>query len=194
MVPLPGCLHESSPCSAPAPPMEVLCAWCPPTTGGGGAVVGLRCTACSSDLDCDDQVTATTVKRVEYDPGFRRAVALGFLTVRQAVERGSRQHFVARIVKRHGLSARRALLVAYNRVSLARAVRLQQSEHEPVPVPAVAAGGARWFLRGAIAVVLAGTLLGAVALHGAGRVSRPPDPVAFPGPPPAPSALRWEPP
>jgi len=194
MVPRPGCLHELRTRSASCPSIEVLCAWCPPATGGRGALVGPRCTACSNDLLSDHETTVVTAKTVEYDPGFRRAVALGFLTVRQAIERGSRQHYVARIVQRHGLSVRHALLVAYNRVSLARAVRLQQPEPESVLAPAVGTGGARWLLQGAAAVALVGTLCGAVAWHEAGRVARDRDPAAPREPPPAPSGLRWEPP
>jgi hypothetical protein len=157
-------------------------------------MVGHRCTACSNDLVCDNEMTAVSVKTVEYDPGFRRAVALGFLSVRQAIERGSREHYVSRIVQRHGLSVRHALLVAYNRVSLGRAVRLQRQEPEPVLVSAVETGGAHWLLRGVLAVALLGMLCGALAWHEASRTSRDPNAAASPKPSSAPSGLRWEPP
>lgn len=193
MIPRPGCVHELRQSAAPGPAMEVSCAWCPPTTGGRGAVVGLRCAACSNDL-LVNTTTAVTIRTVEYDPGFRHAVALGFLTVRQAIERGNRRHFVARIVQRHGLSVRHALLVAYNRVSLGRAVRLHRPQPELALAPVVGTGSARWLLPRVTAVALVGTLCVAVAWHEAGRVSHDRDLAAPPKPSSTRSELRWEPP
>jgi len=60
---------------------------------------------------------------VEYDPGFRPAIAEGFLTVHQAVERGDRMIYASRVAKRHGLATDVALLVADNRMRLADAVQ-----------------------------------------------------------------------
>lgn len=59
----------------------------------------------------------------EYDVGFIPAVADGYLTVRQAVERGDRVAFASRLSQRHGLSLDFAFQIADNRISLGEALR-----------------------------------------------------------------------
>jgi hypothetical protein len=66
-----------------------------------------------------------------YDPGFRPAVAKGYLTVQQAVQRGNRDALARRLQQRHGLSQREALRVADNRISIHE--MLQQRESRPAP-------------------------------------------------------------
>ena len=68
--------------------------------------------------------------RLPYDRSFRRAVAQGYLTIHQAIERGSRLHYAGRLALRHGLSPRRALLVTDNRISLLCALLLQREERK----------------------------------------------------------------
>jgi hypothetical protein len=58
-----------------------------------------------------------------YDADFSDAVLNGFLTVRQAVERGDRALYASRLATRHGLSMGTALQVADNRIPLEAAMR-----------------------------------------------------------------------
>jgi hypothetical protein len=59
-----------------------------------------------------------------YDPGFREAIEAGCLTVQQAIERGSREAYAARLARRHRLPRELAFKVADNRVTL------QAANHE----------------------------------------------------------------
>jgi hypothetical protein len=59
----------------------------------------------------------------DYDVGFIPAVADGFLTVRQAVERGDRVAFASRLTQRHGMSLDLAFQIADNRISLGEALK-----------------------------------------------------------------------
>ena len=59
----------------------------------------------------------------ELDPGFQAAIRAGHMTHAQAITRGDRKTFAARLVTRHGMSRGLALQVADNRVSLGQALR-----------------------------------------------------------------------
>ena len=62
-------------------------------------------------------------RKYRYDPAFHEAVEAGFLTPRQAMERGKRAAHAESLSKKHDLPLDRALAVADNRVSLASAIR-----------------------------------------------------------------------
>ena len=66
-----------------------------------------------------------------YDARFRPAVEAGFLTVRQAIQRGNRRAFAARIAQRHGLPLKVAFEVADNRISLREATRQKAGSGVP---------------------------------------------------------------
>jgi len=59
----------------------------------------------------------------EIDPGFQAAIKAGQMTHDQAMTRGDRKAFAARLVKRHRMSRGLALQVADNRISLGQALR-----------------------------------------------------------------------
>lgn len=71
----------------------------------------------------------------DYDPGFADAVIEGFLTPRQARERGNRQMLVERLMLRHDLSQTLAPLVADNKMSIAIALERRREERRPVTLP-----------------------------------------------------------
>lgn len=62
--------------------------------------------------------------RLPYDRAFHPAVKRGHLSIWQAMERGKRVDYALRIAQRYGLSARRAILVTDNRLTIARALGL----------------------------------------------------------------------
>jgi len=69
-----------------------------------------------------------TTGELAYDPGFRDAVREGLLTATQAMERGDREALAERLARLHGLSLKRAYLVADNRLSIGQARRDERSE------------------------------------------------------------------
>ena len=71
----------------------------------------------------------------EVDPGFAPAIRAGRLTKIQAIERGNRKLFAARLVQRHGLSRRLAFLVADNRLSLGQARRRNEESRRAKILP-----------------------------------------------------------
>ncbi len=84
-------------------------------------------------------VRTTTAPTAEfaYDPEYRPSVEQGFLTPVQAIERGSRQAQIRRLVERHDLSEEQAGAVTDNRVSLLAAVRKREkarATHEKITV------------------------------------------------------------
>jgi hypothetical protein len=64
-------------------------------------------------------------RELDYDPGFRPAVAEGRLTARQAKERGDRVAYATQLTLRHGLSMPVAFQVTDNRLSLLEAQRAE---------------------------------------------------------------------
>jgi hypothetical protein len=76
------------------------------------------------DTPAEAEFVPSAKPATEYDVGFIPAVAEGYLTVRQAVERGDRVAFASRLTRRHGLSLDSAFLVADNRLALGEAVRI----------------------------------------------------------------------
>ncbi len=95
---------------------------CPET--GFEIVRGAAARQVRSEPDTDPARTAR--EKLPYDRGFYSAVVRGYLSVRQAVERGSRVQYALRLALRFGLSARGAMLVADNRILLTRALRLER--------------------------------------------------------------------
>jgi len=71
----------------------------------------------------------------EVDPGFVPAIRAGHMTKVQAIERGNRKLFAARLVQRHGLSRRLAFLVADNRLSLGLARRRNEESRRSKILP-----------------------------------------------------------
>ena len=64
------------------------------------------------------------------DPGFRRAVREGSLTIHDALHRGNRDVFASALVDRHDLPKALAFDVADNRISLRKAVRRAKETRE----------------------------------------------------------------
>jgi len=84
-----------------------------------------------------DVSSGTNRRRVaSFDPAFRPAVEAGLLTVQQAVERGERQAFAARLSRKHGIPLGQALKVADNRARLAEVVQKQRSARKRAARPA----------------------------------------------------------
>ena len=77
----------------------------------------------------DEAIDFTAGARASgYDPAFQPAVDAGWLTARQAKERGRRDTYVTRLRNRHGLSAAAAAKVADNRITLLEAIRRREAE------------------------------------------------------------------
>jgi len=70
-----------------------------------------------------------------YDHAFGRAVADGFLSVQQAVERGDRRALALRVSQRHRLPMDLALMVADNRVSVRQALEQKAAREAKEPPP-----------------------------------------------------------
>jgi len=66
----------------------------------------------------------------DFDLGFTRAIAEGRLTVQEAMIRGERGAFAARLARRHRLSERLAYQVTDNRIGLREALRLQEEARD----------------------------------------------------------------
>ena len=79
--------------------------------------------------------SSTQVPVAEYDPAFAEAVSQGYLSVQQAIERGSRDQYAKRLVERHGLTEELAFLVADNKTSLSMAIRKDREEVAEVLKP-----------------------------------------------------------
>jgi hypothetical protein len=75
-----------------------------------------------------DEVDRSAASALEYDPAFAKAVAHGYLSVQQAIERGERGRYVKRLIERHGISESLALMVADNKTSLTMALRKDREE------------------------------------------------------------------
>ena len=58
-----------------------------------------------------------------YDPEFWPAVHLGFLSIEEAVRRGSRLRYASRLNQKYGLNRKQALRVTDNRSTLCDALR-----------------------------------------------------------------------
>jgi hypothetical protein len=103
-----------------------------------------------------------------YDPGFRDAVAEGYLNVQQAVERGDRVLYASTLALRHGLPMRLAFLVADNRMRLSQALK-QKSAAAAAQAGAPAAEGSprsAWTLA---TLTLLAAVAGALAIWGTQR-------------------------
>jgi len=96
--------------------------------------------------------------RLPYDRAFHPAVKRGHLSIWQAMERGNRVDYALRIAQRYGLSARRAILVTDNRLTIARALGLTGAVPYDL-APAFGPDAERAIFKPAIAAAL---LLGAL--------------------------------
>jgi hypothetical protein len=95
-----------------------------------------------------------------YDPAFQAAVESGFLTARQAGERGHREMLATSLAGRHGLPLKLAYAVADNRLSLVEALRKRDAAREqPLNLTVPAGPSPR-----AIGLFLALAACGALAL------------------------------
>jgi hypothetical protein len=77
----------------------------------------------------------------DFDLKFAKAITQGHLTLQQAMTRGNRDAFAARLMRRHGLSEDVAYQVTDNRLSLREAMRQKEEQDEestfavePLPV------------------------------------------------------------
>ena len=83
-------------------------------------------------------------RKLAFDPAFRPAVEAGFLTPRQAMERGSRETYAQRLRLRHQISSQLAQAVADNRLPLMEALRKRDAaKRDPLPVGVPAGPPAR---------------------------------------------------
>ena len=98
---------------------------------------------------------------LEYDPAFAEAVAHGYLSVQQAIERGDRDRYVKRLVDRHGISKSLALMVADNKTSLTMALRKDREEVAEILRPIKVAV---W--RKALGAAMAGLAVVAISIYG----------------------------
>jgi len=86
-----------------------------------------------------DKITAEPSDALpEFDPGFRKAVARGRLTLQEAIRRGDRSAYASNLARRFDLPTSLAFAVADNRISLYKA-RVHQAtvraRREPRPSP-----------------------------------------------------------
>jgi len=98
---------------------------------------------------------------LEYDPAFAQAVAHGYLSVQQAIERGERGRYVKRLIERHGISESLALMVADNKTSLTMALRKDREEVAEILRPMQVAV---W--KKALGAAIAGLAVVAVGIYG----------------------------
>ena len=96
-----------------------------------------------------------------WDLAFAEAVAHGYLSVQQAIERGDRDRFVKRLVDRHGISESLALMVADNKTSLTMALRKDREEVAEILRPMQVAV---W--KKALGAAIAGLAVVAVGIYG----------------------------
>jgi len=81
------------------------------------------------EAPCEPLTETGSMVAPEHDPGFQAAIKAGHMTHDQAITRGDRKAFAARLVQRHGMSRGLALQVADNRVSLGQALhRLKETK------------------------------------------------------------------
>lgn len=101
---------------------------------------------------------------IEYDTAFAPAVEAGRLTSAQAMERGQRSIYCQQLRRRHKLSIRLAEAVADNRMSLLRALRMNDaSDAAPVRVSASGRSTSIAVVAGVAALVglaIVGTIFG----------------------------------
>ena len=131
--------HEIDP--GPAPSVEI---------GNSGAT--------SQPLEA---VGGSAASALEYDPAFAEAVAQGYLSVQQAIERGERGRYVKRLIERHGISESLALMVADNKTSLTMALRKDREEVAEILRPMRVAV---W--KKALGAAIAGLAVMAVGIYG----------------------------
>jgi len=107
------------------------------------------------------EVDASAASALEYDPAFAEAVAHGYLSVQQAIERGERGRYVKRLIERHGISESLALMVADNKTSLTMALRKDREEVAEILRPMQVAV---W--KKAFGAAIAGLAVVAVGIYG----------------------------
>jgi len=93
------------------------------TIDESAAGTGLAGTPSAAPEPAADAGEAPERREPRYDRAFREAVEAGFLTPKQAFERGKREVLAARLSDKHHLPRERALAVADNRISLLSAIR-----------------------------------------------------------------------
>ena len=107
------------------------------------------------------KVDGSAASVLEYDPAFVEAVAHGYLSVQQAIERGDRDRYARRLVDRHGLSDSLAFMVADNKTSLTMALRKDREEVAEILRPVKIAV---W--KKALGAAVAGLAMLAVGIYG----------------------------
>jgi hypothetical protein len=100
-----------------------------PTTEDGAAAAAPRADAKRREIPSAANV-------IEYDPAFADAVAHGYLSTQQAIERGDRTKFAKRAAELHGLSESLAFMVADNKISVTTAIHKSREEVAAVLRPA----------------------------------------------------------
>jgi len=93
----------------------------PPREAGGG-------TAAAPPADAKRRQSPSAANVIEYDPAFADAVAHGYVSIQQAIERGDRTKFAKRVAERHGLSESLAFMVADNKISVMTAIHKSREE------------------------------------------------------------------
>ena len=112
-----------------------------PTPGGEQARPGaVAVTATGSGLS--GPRPALESDEVEYDPAYGPAIKNGYLTPRQAAERGERRPLATRVAQRHRLPLDLALQVADNRITVYQALT-QKAAREIHTDPNAPIGGAQ---------------------------------------------------
>ncbi len=101
-------------------------------------------------------------RSARYDRGFISSVQGGFLTPRQAVERGDRVLYASRISQLHGLSMNHAFLVADNRLQLRDALRANAEKRQRSPDATTTGDNGSRAYAGAFAALVGGATLVAV--------------------------------
>ena len=116
----------------------------------------------AADLAAD--LSKESDRKYRYDPAFKDAVEGGFLTSRQALERGKRDTYAAMVSSRHRLPIEAAYEVADNRVSLLEAMRRRRKRPtKAVPVSVSTGAVRRHAMRAGVALIVVAL---AVAIYG----------------------------
>jgi hypothetical protein len=121
---------------------------------GGGAASPPRGATEAAPALADADLAKDGDRKYRYDPAFREAVEGGFLTARQALERGKRDTYAAMVATRHRLPIEIAYSVADNRISLLDAMRKRRAKPSAaLPVSVDSGLVRRWALRAGVAVI-----------------------------------------
>ena len=123
-----------------------------------------------------DDDDAETEEEGGFDPGFESAVAEGFLTAEEALERGDRKSLATYLAGLHRIPLRLAFKVADNRITLAEATLIVAQNPELAPdLPRTPATRRERVLAWTLGVLLLAAI-GIQAAHIWHRASQPPFP------------------